>query len=90
MIANFGPEDELCALPLLSSLRSSGIPAELFPEADKLRKQFEYADKKGIPYFLIYGEGERKAGKAVVKHLQSGVQKEIPIDSITHFTAHFD
>jgi len=90
LIANFGPVDELEALPLLSSLRSSGIPAEIYPEPDKIRKQFEYADKKGIPYLLMYGETERNSGKAIVKHLASGVQNEIELNSITGFVTHFD
>lgn len=89
LIANFGGQDELAALPLLSTLRNSGIAAEIYPEAEKIRKQFEYADKKGIPFLLMYGENERSNGVAVIKHLASGEQKEILIDRIQNFRSQF-
>ena len=89
LVANFSLADEKAALPLLQELRSAGIKTEIFPEAAKLKKQFEYADKKGIPYLLIYGEEERKNGQVSIKELANGKQVAIARQDILDFKIHF-
>ena len=44
---------------------------EIFPTAEKLGKQFAYADKKGIPYVIIYGQGEKEAGIYKIKDMKT-------------------
>ena len=44
---------------------------EIFPTAEKLGKQFTYADKKGIPYVIIYGQGEKEAGIYKIKDMKT-------------------
>ena len=87
LIANFGNNDELAALPLLDILRQQGIPVELYPDAVKIRKQFEYAEKKGISYLLIFGEEERNASvpQVLIKNIQTGEQKAVAIEQIKSF-----
>jgi histidyl-tRNA synthetase len=89
LIANFGPEDERAALPLLQTLRSAGIKSELYPESAKLKKQFEYAEKKGIPFILICGENERILNQVQIKELATGIQKTIPLPEIESYKRHF-
>ena len=36
---------------------------DLYPEADKLGKQFKYASARGIPFVAIVGDDERRAAK---------------------------
>ncbi|MBK6523755.1 MAG: histidine--tRNA ligase, partial [Sphingobacteriaceae bacterium] len=45
LLTNFGPNEESFCLKLLHELRANNINSELYPEAKKIQKQFEYADK---------------------------------------------
>lgn len=58
-------------------LRNEGISTEVFLEDKKLKAQFKYADKKGIPYVLIAGEDEFAKGVWLIKDMKSGEQKEV-------------
>lgn len=77
-------------LELISNLRANGINAEIYLEAVKLKKQFSYADKKQIPYVLIYGENEIKNQTVTLKNLKNGEQKSIELkDLIPHLKSLF-
>ena len=59
---------------------------ELFPRAAKLKKQFEHANKKNIPYLVIIGPDEAAQGKATLRNMQTGAQETLPIDSLAQRT----
>ena len=77
VLVNFGPELLAYNLAMLAKLRGAGISAELYPEADKLKKQFGYADKKKADYVLVAGDKEMKEGSFSLKDLRSGEQREL-------------
>ncbi len=77
LLVNFGGEDETYAWKTLKKLRDKGISAELYPEPVKLKKQFQYADKKNIPYVLMAGEEERKQGQFTLKNMTNGMQEKL-------------
>jgi histidyl-tRNA synthetase len=56
---------------LAESLRVVGLSAEVFPEKKKLAVQFGYAEKKGIPLAIVWGEDEEKAGLVGLKDLRT-------------------
>ena len=58
----------------ITKLRSLGIKVELYPDNVKVGKQFQHADKRGIPFAVIVGESEMKEGKFALKKLVSGEQ----------------
>jgi histidyl-tRNA synthetase len=89
LIANFSESETEKAISILQTLRNAGIKTELYPEAVKLKKQFEYAEKKSIPYLLIYGETEIKSGIAQVKNIQSGQQIAVAVAQIANFKDSF-
>jgi histidyl-tRNA synthetase len=60
---------------LAARLRRAGINTEQMLEPMRLGKQFRYADRKGIPYVVILGPDEVKAGQIVVKNLRTGEQQ---------------
>ncbi|MBS2211538.1 histidine--tRNA ligase [Carboxylicivirga mesophila] len=82
MFVNFGGEDELYALQILNEVRKAGINAELFPDAVKMKKQMNYANKKEIPFVLLAGEEERKANTVTVKNMESGEQSQLTVDEL--------
>lgn len=62
------------ALGTARMLRSHGVRVEVFPEADKLGRQFKYAASRSIPFVVIEGEDERAQGAVAIKDLASGEQ----------------
>lgn len=82
LLVNFGETDERAGLSLLQELRADGLNCELYPEPVKIRKQFEYAEKKGIPFVGIYGNAERDLAEPVVvlKNIRTGVQESVSLN----------
>ena len=62
------------ALGLAADFRRAGLRADVYPEADKLGKQFKYASARDIPWVAILGDDERAQGNVSLKQLQSGEQ----------------
>ena len=59
-------------MPITAALRDRGIPVELYPDTCKLKKQFDYAQRKNIPFISINGSSEMEAGQVNIKSLESG------------------
>ncbi|MCL2727221.1 MAG: histidine--tRNA ligase [Bacteroidales bacterium] len=75
LFMNLGKEESTFALSCLKQLRASGIPSELYPDHTKMKKQFDYADKRGIPFVAIIGEEELRQGVVALKNLATGAQQ---------------
>ncbi len=75
LFANMGAAETAYVLPVASALRSEGVSVEVYPDTSKLKKQFEYAERKHIPFLSITGESEKAAGVINVKNLATGEQK---------------
>ncbi len=82
LFANLGTEDAAYVIPIASALRDRGVSVELYPDAVKLRKQFDYADRKSIPFMSITGESERASGRVNIKNLVSGEQMDFAADDM--------
>ena len=75
LFANFGTEESAAAYRWIQQLISIGVRAELYPDSTKLKKQFDFADKKGIPFLAMVGTQEMTSDKIPVKNLATGVQE---------------
>ena len=82
LFSNMGSTETAYALPIAAQLRSQGISCEIYPDNTKLKKQFDYATKKGIRYFAIIGEDEIKAGEVTLKDLTTGTQQRVPKEEL--------
>ncbi len=82
IFVNLGRDEERAVLPLLRKVRAAGIAAEIYPEAGKMKKQMEYANRRGIPYVVIVGSQEIERGVATVKDMRSGEQREVAFADI--------
>lgn len=58
-------------------LRAAGISTEVYPQAKKIQKQFQYANRKGFRAVIIAGSNEFENGLWTVKDLEQGQQSEI-------------
>ncbi len=88
LFAVMGADELRYVLPVARRLREAGVAVEVYPEPVKLRKQFEYAEKKSIPFISICGSSEIEAGTVNIKNLASGEQQAFPVsalDSILEF-----
>ena len=70
-------EDLSESLAMAAELRAAGIACEVQLEAKKLAKQFQYADKVGFSYMILFGESEQAKGVVSLKNLATGKQVEI-------------
>jgi len=75
LFANMGQNELKYLIPLVRELREKGISCEIYPDKTKLKKQFDYADKKSIPFLSIVGGDEVETGIINIKNLSSGEQK---------------
>lgn len=87
LFINFSKTEERAALPLLQQLRDAGISSEIYPEAAKMKKQMEYANRRGIPYVVIIGETELASQTATVKDMHSGEQTAVPFAELARYMA---
>jgi histidyl-tRNA synthetase len=65
------------ALVLASELRAAALRAEVYPEADKLGKQFKYASARGVPFVAIVGDDEHRSATVSIKDMRSGEQTTV-------------
>ena len=78
LFAVMGAYELRYVLPIAKALREAGVSVEVYPEATKLKKQFDYADRKAIPFISINGSNEMEAKTVNIKNLVSGEQKAFP------------
>lgn len=75
LFVNFGEKEMSYALPILSTIRTAGISAEIYPDIVKMKKQMSYANAKNIPFVAIIGESEMEEGKITLKNMETGQQE---------------
>jgi histidyl-tRNA synthetase len=82
MVTIFDETTQAASLTLASTLRSHGLKVCVYPECEKLVKQFKYADRMGMAVALVLGPDEIANGKVAVKDLQTREQVEVSADII--------
>lgn len=75
MVTIWNDESRPDALALAGELRRGGLRVDVYPDTDKLGKQFKYAAGCQIPFVLIVGDDERAKGMVSVKDMRSGDQQ---------------
>lgn len=81
-VAAIGEEADLFAHKLVHTLRRQGVNAEKDHMGRSLRAQLKYADKIGANYYIVIGKDEIDSGKAVLRNMKSGEDKDVSLDSI--------
>ena len=83
LFAVMGQEELRYVLPIARKLREKGISVEVYPDPGKLKKQFDYAARKCIPFISINGSTEIEGGTVNVKNLETGEQKAFELSDIS-------
>jgi histidyl-tRNA synthetase len=82
LFINYGKHESLYAMEAISKLRRAGIKVELYPDAAKIAKQFQYADKRDIPFAVIAGQSELERMEFGLKNLQTGEQTALDFEEL--------
>jgi histidyl-tRNA synthetase len=77
MVALWSEESRADAIALAGELRQGGLRVDIYPEPQKLGKQFKYASAGHVPFVAIVGDDERAQGKVSIKDLRSGDQQTV-------------
>lgn len=85
LFVNFGEREAEKALELVKELRNRNIRSEVYPDASKMKKQMQYADKKAVKFVVIIGEEELNSGKVTLKNMQSGEQSTLSIEELIDY-----
>ncbi|QQU02617.1 histidine--tRNA ligase [Myroides odoratus] len=82
MFLNLGEEEMSYAMKAVAQLRDAGIKTEIYPDKAKMGKQFQFADKKSIPFAVLAGSEEIQHQKYTVKNLASGEQQTVSLEEL--------
>ena len=83
MFINFGPAEQAACVAIAARLRAAGVPTLIYPDAAKMKKQMDYANRKGVPYVAFVGESEMRDGTVKLKNMADGTQQTVSTDSLT-------
>jgi histidyl-tRNA synthetase len=82
LVTVFDESTRAQAYQVAATLRAAGVRAEVFLGAGKLKKQFQYADRKQIPFAVVAGPDELARGEVTLKDLKSGTQSIVAIGAL--------
>jgi histidyl-tRNA synthetase len=82
LFINFGKNEESYILPILNRIREAGINSEIYPDADKMKRQLNYANRREIPFVVIAGETEIQQQKMILKNMLTGEQSLVTAEEL--------
>ncbi|MFA5625153.1 MAG: histidine--tRNA ligase [Bradymonadales bacterium] len=85
MVACFNEESLAQQVSVAKKIRELGLSCELYPQNDKLGKQFKYANERAVSYVAIMGDEELSTQSVTIKNMHNGEQTTISIDALATF-----
>src|ERR1044072_4121744 len=82
MVAIWNKDSVAESIKLAKELRAGGLSVDLYPEADKLGKQFKYASSIEVPFVAVIGEEEQAKGLVAIKDMRSAQQFEVEREKV--------
>jgi histidyl-tRNA synthetase len=83
MVSVWNSESVVDSIALANELRRAGLRVDLYPEAEKMGKQFKYASEHGMPLVTVVGDDERARGEVAIKDMRTGEQSSVKRDAVT-------
>jgi histidyl-tRNA synthetase len=87
MVTIWNDESRADAVALAGELRQAELRVDVYPDVDRLGKQFKYAASRRMPFVAIVGDDERARGEVALKDLRSGEQTAVPRAEAARFIA---
>ena len=72
------------SLAIAAELRDRGVRVEMYPESDKLAKQFKYAAAVQVPFVAVIGEAEKEKAEVAIKDMRTGEQRSLPRSEVAN------
>jgi histidyl-tRNA synthetase len=85
MVAMWNDDIRGDTLVLASELRAATLRVDVYPESDRLGKQFKYASGHNVQFVAFLGDDERARGEVAVKDLVLGHQESVPRAEVAAF-----
>ncbi len=82
LFINFGPAEQAACIGIAARLRAAGISTLIYPDAAKMKKQMDYANRKQVPFVAFVGESEMKDGTVTLKNMTDGTQQTMTVDQM--------
>jgi histidyl-tRNA synthetase len=82
LVTVFNDDTRAESTRLVAKLREQNVRTELYMDNKGLGKQFQFADKKGIPLVVILGPEEVAAGVVKLKRLSDGTEVTVTRDDV--------
>ncbi len=82
MFINFGAAEQAACVAIAARLRAAGISTLIYPDAAKMKKQMDYANRKAIPFVAFVGESEMRDGTVTLKNMTDGSQQTMTIEEL--------
>jgi histidyl-tRNA synthetase len=76
LVTVFDAEHLRHSVATAASLRAAGVTCEVYLGEEKLGNQIRYASRKNIPLVVIIGPDEASQGKAILRNMASGEQRQ--------------
>ena len=89
LFINFGEREALFSLRLANELRNMNVKAEVYPDAVKLKKQLDYANKRHIGKVIMIGSQEIESEVFILKEMDTGKQRELRRIELLEFFSNF-
>ena len=82
MFINFGPAEQAVCVSIASQLRKAGVATLIYPEAAKMKKQMDYANRQGVPFVAFVGENEMRDNTVTLKNMADGSQETLAVEAL--------
>lgn len=82
LFINFGPAEQVACIRVAARLRAEGVATLIYPEAAKMKKQMDFANRKQIPFVAFIGENEMRDGTVTLKNMTDGSQTTMTVDEM--------
>lgn len=82
LVVTTGEQMSRDGFALLAQIRAAGIAADMDYLGRSLKAQMKYAGKLGVRFALILGESELERGCVILRDMQAGHQRELPLDGL--------
>jgi histidyl-tRNA synthetase len=87
LFINFGEKEASFCMKALVELRKNNIKSELYPDAAKMKKQLNYANRREIPFVVLVGSSEVENNNFTLKNMQTGNQQVCTLKELLQITA---
>ena len=85
MVTLWNEDSRADALALAQQLRAAGLRVDVYPELDKLAKQFKFASGRQVPFVTVVGDDERARNQVTIKDMRVGKQTTVERNRVAEY-----